>query len=60
MHKIDLYDMSILDIAVLGNSQKFLAQSVVQNYLTSIWHGNNKENSDISSSICVCLIEWAI
>ena len=40
-------------MAVEANCQKFLSQPVIQNFLTSIWHGNNIENTGIVSSICV-------
>ncbi len=45
--------MNILEMAVDSNCQKFLAQPVVQNYLTKIWYGNNKETSCLVSTLCV-------
>lgn len=50
---ISYFGFDCLKIAVVGDRQRFVASSCVQNFLTKLWHGEISTKKNTSTSIKV-------
>ncbi len=53
LEKVSVFGLDCVEMAVIGNCQKFIATKTVQNLLTKLWNGVLISKSDLGSKIRV-------